>query len=76
MSAAKSLDYVHQRPTNPVQVHTESENYPKLHHVCFVYKYDKHGFRSEIEKIDLLWFCNRLTLNLYIWTKINCNLDD
>ena len=51
MSAAKSLDYTHQRPTNPVQVHTESENYPKLHHVRFVYKHDKHGFRSETEKI-------------------------
>ena len=51
MSAAKSLDYVHQRPTNPVQVHTESENYPNLHHVRFVYKHDKHGFCSETEKM-------------------------
>ena len=39
------------KPTNSVQVHTESENYPKLHHVRFVYKHDKHGFRSETEKI-------------------------
>ena len=50
MSVAKSLKFVHQRPNNPVQVHTESENYPKLHHVRFVYKHDKHGFRSETEK--------------------------
>ena len=52
MSAAKSLDYVHQRPTNQLSPSSyESENYPKLHHVRFVYKHDKHGFRSEIEKI-------------------------
>ena len=70
MSAAKSLKCVHKRPTNRVQVHTESENYPKLHHVRFVYK---HGFGSETEKMfsgfvtDLVSVCIYGLKFIVIW---------
>ena len=53
------------QPTNSVQVHTESENYPKLHHVRFVYKHDKHGFHSEIEKIFSGFVTDYLSICIY-----------
>ena len=66
MSAAKSLEGVHQRPTNQCSPSSYLiRKYPKLHHVRFVYKHDKHGFchvHSETEKMFYV-FC----LNLYIY---------